>query len=388
MNVICTQNYILNRKKQALLLEGELYSIEQIKAKAKQYNTQGAAGIYYDLFMFLQEWFDDNAHIHVKTSGSTGQPKIMAVEKDKMLNSAVMTCSFFELYKNASTLLCMPLQYIGAKMLVVRALVAGLDLYVVNPSTNPLQNIDNHFDFVPMTPQQLQCSLECQDSIKKINNIQHLLLGGMAVSKELEQKCANLLCNVWSSYGMTETLSHIALRKINHAQNGKVAISKSINANTLNQSPYFTPLDGVSISLSEQDTLIIDAPMVSTQRVYTNDIVKVNHDNTFAVLGRLDNIINSGGIKIPLEVLEAQLASCLDVPLQVTAMPDDSLGERVVLLLEKEYVNWKEKCQIINKYWLPKQVYIVDTLPLTKTHKPDRMQAKLLALQAAEKNFE
>ncbi len=408
MTEFCSKHFKLNRNQQALLLAGELYSISQIITIADKYlqyheqisncdnnqNTttqhlttiaaQDLPAIYAELFIFLKDWFGKNTHLSVKTSGSTGQAKCIEVEKDKMINSAAMTCSFFELPEKASTLLCMPLQYIGAKMLVVRALVAGLDLYVTKSSTKPLKFINRCFDFVPMTPQQLSCSLECEEEVKKINNIKHILLGGMSVSKLLERQCAKLQSKVWSSYGMTETLSHIALRSINaHQIQNKVALKK-VSASTLGQSSFFTPLAGVEISLSKQNTLIINAPYICTNAIQTNDMVKINEDNTFEVLGRLDNVVNSGGIKIALEELEEQLMHCLQVPLQVTSVPDEVLGEKVVLLLEKDYPNWPEKCHNINKYWRPKLVFIIQALPKTETHKPDRSKAKALALESLQ----
>lgn len=294
----------------------------------------------------------------------------------------------------------MPLEYIGAKMLVVRALIAGLDLYLVKPSLHPFLDVMNThnyphtFDFIPMTPQQAWVTLtgltqeanfststqsqrENYQEISLFKNTKHILLGGMAVGEELEEKIIHFPNAIWSSYGMTETLSHIALRKVN----GKDA------------SFYFTPLEGVKVELSAQSTLIIDAPKISKERLYTNDYATILADGSFRILGRLDNCINSGGIKIQLEEVESLLAKLLkgsEIAFQVTSLADPELGHKVVLLLEKtcdfEFTvrKVKEKIKLLPKYLKPKNIFLVETLPYTESGKPDRCFAKEIAKKKAK----
>lgn len=354
-------NFMQDRKQQRLLLEGQHFSREQILEQCVQYRED--TGYRGDLFRFLAEWFDDTPSMLIHTSGSTGVPKLIELEKDRMIQSACLTCSHLGLRPGDSVLLCMPLQFIGAKMIVVRALVASLDLHCVEPSTHPLRDFDTALVFAAMTPQQAWGCLERPEEEARLRKVRHLLLGGMAVSVELQTRLADFPHAVWSSYGMTETLSHIALCKIN----GEDAAD------------CFTPFIGVELSISDIGTLVIHAPVLCKDTLITTDIAEILPDGCFRILGRADTMINSGGVKIQIEAVEEALAQYFSQPFQITALPDANLGKQLVLLVEDECLAWDSKCSHLPKYWKPRQILIVPKLPFTDSGKPDRCQARKLA---------
>ncbi len=318
-----------------------------------------------DLTNFLSEWFDASAEIEVHTSGSTGRPKELWVEKGRMIESACLTCSFLGLKKGDSALLCMPLKYIGAKMVVVRSLVAGLDLLPVTPSGHPLKHLRKAPDFAAMTPMQVYNSLQSEEEKTLLQDIRHLIIGGGAIDASLAETLKDFPHAVWSTYGMTETLSHIALRRLNGPE----------------ASDWYTPFEGVSIRLDKDGTLIIHAPLVCKEALKTNDIAELNSQGSFRIIGRKDNIINSGGIKIQIEQVETLLKVHLSQPFLITSTPDAKYGEVVVLLVEGNLPEGiAHTCEaVLPPYHRPKRILSVPCIPLTETGKPDRALAKKIA---------
>jgi len=355
--------YELSIKRQIVTIEGGIYLPEAFKGKGLP-GFALKSDFHHKLYQFLHDWFSRSPFLKVKTSGSTGSPKTMMVEKSRMMQSAKLTCSFLGLERNDKALLCMSLDYIAGKMMVVRALVAGLDLYPVTPSGNPLVDTDIAFDFSAMTPMQVYNSLQGNTERKRLADIKKLIIGGGTIDDEMAKELQPFPNAIYSTYGMTETLSHIALRKIN----GK------------NASENYMPFQSVNISLSDDNTLIIDAPLVSGERLYTNDIAVINDDGSFCILGRIDNVINSGGVKIQTEELERMLKPYIDGAFAITALPDAKFGEIVVLLVEKEIGGSAFKVELPN-YYDPKKVIKVDAIPYTETGKIDRSKAKELALE-------
>ncbi len=359
-----SKHYTLDIPKQSLTFEGKTYTKHTLASfKDHWLQENDTSPILSDLYNFLVQWFDDSACIDVCTSGSTGTPKVLHVKKRNMMESAKNTCSFLALPKGSSVLLCMPLQFIGAKMIVVRALVAGLDLYAVTPSLNPLKDMSFSPNFVAMTPQQTAHCIQDAKTRVTLENVQHLLLGGMAVMPKLEKELRTFPNHVWLGYGMTETLSHIALRKVN----------------TKDASPFFTPFTNIDLSLSEQECLIINAPKLCDEILITNDRAILKKDGSFQILGRIDNVVNSGGIKIQLEEVEEKLSQLFSIPLQLSAIAHEELGEQLVLLTENPCDNWKELCAGLSKYHRPKAHIIVPKLPLTASGKPNRHTSRKLA---------
>lgn len=330
--------------------------------------------VYTEYYDFLADWNNNSPTLDVQTSGSTGTPKLIAVEKEKMIQSAKLTNSFLNLKAGDKALLCMPLQYIGAKMMVVRSLVGDLELIVRQPSGHPLADMDCELGFVAMTPQQVYNSLQIPQEKEKLKQIKNLIIGGAAINPALEKEIKSFPNAVYSTYGMTETLSHIALRRLNGSQ----------------ASDYYVPFDCVRLSVSDKGTLIIQAPFASQTTITTNDVVELNADNSFRISGRVDNFINTGGVKIQIETVEDKLTTILEHPFAVTSIPDPKFGEAIVLLTEKE-LNSNETLtikNILSKYEQPKYIIVTDTIPLTGNGKVDRTRSKQIAQISNLKSFE
>ena len=352
---------------------------------------------------FLEEWNSDSPYVEVKTSGSTGEPKRMLVEKQRMRASARITCDFLGLKAGDTALLCMSLDYIAGKMMVVRAIERNLRLIVVEPSGHPLaERIYREWDlrsFRPllaspnlgeelaaMVPMQVYNSLQVPEERERLKQIRHLIIGGGAIDEAMAEELKTFPNHVWSTYGMTETLSHIALRRLSGPE----------------ASEWYTPFPSVGVSLNEERCLVIDAPEVCKERLVTNDIAElatqrgqslmcsVNsaHEGQspcvtnvpFKILGRKDNVICSGGIKIQAEEVERMLKAHLRVPYLISKRPDKKFGEVVVLLTEGDVEEAKTVCEaVLPKFQRPKAYIHVSEIPLTETKKPARRPAEVLA---------
>ena len=341
---------------------------------------------------FFSEWNNDNDRVLVHTSGSTGKPKPMMVEKKRMLNSARITCDFLGLKPGDSALLCMSLDYIAGKMVVVRSIERHLHLISVSPSGHPLKDINlkdangkdinGEITFAAMVPMQVYNTLQVPEERERLTHVRHLIIGGGAIDASLEKELRSLPGNIaiWSTYGMTETLSHIALRRINGDE----------------ASEWYQPFDSVKISQTDEGCLVIDAPLVCAETLVTNDIVEIEsyiynkvEKLRFRIKGRKDNVICSGGIKIQIEEVEALLKPHLEKPFMIAKKKDEKFGEIAVLLTEDEDIKKVEatirrllsgKSDDSNKssesknhkYWIPREYLHVDHLPLTETGKPKR----------------
>lgn len=325
---------------------------------------------------FLQQWNEPSNVIEVHTSGSTGEPKGLLVEKRLMVNSARITCDFLGLKEGDTALLCMPLDYIAGKMVVVRSLVRGLRLIEVTPSSHPLKDISEPLDFAAMVPLQVYSSLQVSEEAERLKSIRHLIIGGGAIDESLESQLRRFPNAVWSTYGMTETLSHIALRRIS----GEEA------------SLWYSPFDGVDVSLSSDACLEIYAPAVNPERLKTNDIAELrtlaDGKKQFRILGRKDNVIDSGGIKIQIEEVERLLRPHLHCGYMITKVHDARLGEAVTLLVDTLNTDELEEiCRsVLPKHWMPRHILTVIPLPTTGTGKPARAEAEKLASNILKSN--
>lgn len=358
--------YQLDREKQIITIEGKAYLPDVfLEENSPEFISQ--SDFHNDLFLFLKDWFSDSQTLKVQTSGSTGIPKEMLVEKSRMMQSAQLTCSFLGLKKGDSALLCMSLDYIAGKMVVVRALVAELDLYPIPPSGNPLKDTDKELCFAAMIPLQVFNSLQSDTEKKRLSNIKKLIIGGGSIDPQIEEAIKSFPHKVYSTYGMTETLSHIALRQLNGIE----------------ASDHYYPFDSVTLSVSEDNALIIDAPLVSDERLYTNDIVEIYEDKSFRIIGRKDNIINSGGVKIQIEEVEALLKPLLNNGFAITSLPDPKFGEIVVLATERE-IDENSISNLLPVYSMPKKIIRVNKIPLTETGKISRVALKQLVLNKSD----
>lgn len=318
---------------------------------------------------FFSEWNNDSDRVLVHTSGSTGKPKPMMVEKKRMLNSARITCDFLGLKPGDTALLCMSLDYIAGKMVVVRSIERHLHLISVSPSGHPLKDINEEITFAAMVPMQVYNTLQVPEERERLTHIRHLIIGGGAIDASLEKELRSLPGNIaiWSTYGMTETLSHIALRRINGAE----------------ASEWYQPFDSVKISQADEGCLVIEAPLVCAETLVTNDIVEIEsyiynkvEKLRFRIKGRKDNVICSGGIKIQIEEVEALLKPHLEKPFMIAKKKDEKFGEIAVLLSENKEIKTVEATvrRLLSdyKYWIPREILHVDHLPLTETGKPKR----------------
>ncbi|WP_425237325.1 AMP-binding protein [Ulvibacterium sp.] len=305
---------------------------------------------------FLLDWLDEKPDVKVKTSGSTGIPKSILLKKSQMVNSALATGDFFELEPGSSALLCLPCDFIAGKMMLVRAMVLGLELHYVEPSSNPLEYNTNSYDFCAMVPLQLEKSLG------RLKRIRIVLVGGASVSNTLKKKVEHESTTIFETYGMTETITHIAVRKIHSAIPSKIVETS------------FQTLPGVTVSTDSRDCLVIDAPDVCDDKVITNDLVHLISKTEFIWLGRYDNVINSGGIKLIPEQIEAKLSQIITDRFFVAGLPDEKLGQKLVLLVEGEtdtdyFLQEIISSGVLDKFEVPKAIYAVSKFSETDNGK-------------------
>ena len=401
-----------------------------------------------DLQKFYEEWNNGQDLLLVHTSGSTGAPKPLWVEKRRMLNSSRITCDFLGIKPGDTALLCLPLDYIAGKMMVVRSIERNLSLTSVTPDNHPLRSIIEQcrqngtapesvrITLAAMVLSQVYCSLQDAEERSMLMQIKHLIIGGGSIPSDLEQQLQHFPNGVWSTYGMTETLSHIALRRLNGTESDR----------------WYTPFENVNISISTEEErkeeraetkeqrgksreqraesreeraeskerrrgcLIIHAPQVCSHPLTTNDIAELHDDGRrFRIIGRKDNVICSGGIKIQAEEVEETLQQFIPYPIAITRLPDVKFGEIVVLLIGSEREeNGKSKEQRaerkeerekgkeqrgkskeeleealknafshLHKYAIPKRIIHTESIPRTETGKTDRAKCLQLALQTA-----
>ncbi len=306
-----------------------------------------------DAFEFLNDWFSKSKYIIVPTSGSTGNPKLIKIKKEFMINSAVATATYFELQEeNVTALLCLSPKYIAGKMMLVRALISGWKLDVIAPCSDPLKT-NKKYDVTALVP------LQVHHSLKDLHKVKLVLVGGGKVSKSLQSKLQNIKTKIFATYGMTETITHIAVKKINH-----------LNGIT----NYFKVLPNVRIEKDARNCLVIDAPSISDKKVITNDIIKLIDDKHFCWIGRFDNIINTGGVKINPERVEEKLSDSISQRFFIASQQDEVLGNKVILIIEsKENFKLDESIiDFLDKFEKPKNIYYIVKFIETKTNKINR----------------
>lgn len=323
---------------------------------------------------FGKKWADASPTLSVHTSGSTGTPKAMEVKKESMRASAQATIKALRLSPGQTALLCLPIQYIAGQMMYVRSRVAHLPLQVVSPCAHPYAGLHDAPHLAALTPMQVYESLHVPHEKALLRRTKCLIIGGGSIPEEVEAQLKGFPHQIWSTYGMTESLSHIALRRLN----GRSA------------SPSYFPLPGVQVSLSPSGTLQVFAPKVNPRVLTTNDLAEILPDGSFQILGRVDNIICSGGLKFSIEQMEAKLSK-LPCPFQITSTPDSRLGSAVTLLFEGRPAQIKELetlCRAaLPSHQVPRRYIPIPKLPLTPTGKPARAQARELAEAILKRSF-
>jgi len=321
-----------------------------------------------DIFLFLLKFTDPADTVEFTTSGTTGTPAVITARKEQLLASARRTLRYLGLQTGDKALLCLPARFIAGRMMIVRALTGELDLCLTPPAATPA--IESDYAFSAMTPQQAGNILHSAGGRDSLSRISILLLGGGALSPSLEEELSSLSTSIYHTYGMTETFSHIALRRINGPE----------------RSPWFTPLPGVKVSRAGDGTLIIHDPALLPAPLHTHDLAVTGTHGRFRITGRSDNIINTGGVKVSPEEIEKQLYGRVPGPFFIGGLPDALLGEQVVIILQKETLSPSELAVIrkavdtlAHRISRPRRVIAVKKLAYTDTGKLRRRESLEIA---------
>lgn len=348
-----------------LIINAELFENSQLQHLCDSKLSNSDTPLWEkSCYQFINHWIDNQECISVETSGSTGKVKRIEVSKKQMVASAKLTQKTFSLKPNDKALLCLSSDHIAGKMMIVRAFVSGLNLILREPTSDPLAKISEQIDFAAMVPLQVKNSINCNR--KKLENIRKLIIGGGTIREELINEIASFPNEVYGTYGMTETLTHIAISNL------KKSKAKQI----------YEALEGVSLALDKRNCLMIDAKHLGI-KVATNDLVNLIDATHFQILGRLDNIINSGGLKFNPEVIEKKLESIIDSNYFISSLSDETLGEKMVLIIESNkyalsslYELWTKLEEHLDKLEIPKHIEFLSNFTYTKNGKIDREKTK------------
>ena len=294
-----------------------------------------------DYYNFLKSWFDDKDYILTNTSGSTGKPKEIRLKKSDLIESSKLTARYFDLKVGDKIINCLPVKYIAGKMMLVRSLVLGLDLYIFPVTSSPISDLNNNYELIAFTPMQLENSIPFIEKIKKV------LVGGSPVQDSLKEKILNSKSIIYETYGMTETITHIAARNLSIGEK------------------EFTTLPGIEIG-KRDNCLFIKPNHLSIEMVQTNDIVELTDKNKFLIIGRRDFIINSGGVKLNPEAIEKKLSKYISADFVISSIDNVEFGEIVVLVFKKNIpIGYQSSFKCLEKYEIPKDVLVIDNFPET-----------------------
>jgi o-succinylbenzoate---CoA ligase len=336
---------------ETLTLNGTAYSGDELRGFIDaKLNSDGLKEYEKSLYSFIKEWISYSNVIRVQTSGTTGEPKAITFTKLQAVASAQMTCKYFGLNKNTNALMSLSSEFIGGKMMVVRAFISGMNLIIIEPNSSPLDGVKERIDFASMVPFQVHNCLADEKTKQKFLSIPDVIVGGAPISPLLESMLANCTNNVYATFAMTETLSHIALKRLSGAD----------------RKDYYELLPGISILVDERGCLVINAPSLNENSIVTNDVVEIINPAQFLWLGRYDNVINSGGIKIYPEIVEYKLAALiLNHRFFISSIPDEKLGQKVVMVIEGvsdfDVATIKNQAgKTLSKYEMPKEYFIID----------------------------
>jgi O-succinylbenzoic acid--CoA ligase len=348
-------------------IEGSNYLLDDyISAPAK---IRRLNPLEREIITFIVEWISGKDTFELKTSGSTGQPKAVTVQRDQMIASAETTLKYLDVTKGGKALLCLHPRYIAGIMMIVRAIVGELELYVISPSSNPLNNKDLICDyelasFVPYQVLEILGKTTSRNNFKKIKNI---LIGGADLSEDLIKILRPYENRIYQTFGMTETVSHFALRRISED-----AVSE-----------LYEVLEGIKIGRDERGCLMVEGRITGHKNVITNDLVDLIDDKRFKWKGRIDQVINTGGIIVNINDLESRIRYILNAQninnnFMVAGLSDRRLGEKIILLVEKDNQLFSENRIIellrknLSKYEIPREIYTLDKFTLLDSGKIDR----------------
>ncbi len=346
---------LLNNIHPSFKLNGISYTADELNEVAYSLVKEG---LDHELEIgdFLLDWLSGSKTLEVLTSGSTGQPKKIILQKTHMRNSAMATGEFLGLKASDTALLCLPMNYIAGKMMMVRALVLGLDLYYTVPSSSPLPAAPKKFDFCAMVPHQLHNALDEIERIKK------LIVGGAPLTLSLKKAISKKKNTIYETFGMTETISHIAMRMLSRDAS----------------EAHFATLSNIKIAADQRNCLVINAPELGAEELVSNDVISMLSPTQFLWQGRIDNVVNSGGIKLHPEKIEEKLNAVISGRFFVAGFPDEKLGEKLVLLIEgdcdtKQLDMEIRKLKNLEKFEVPKAIYLLPNFVGTASGKINRM---------------
>jgi O-succinylbenzoic acid--CoA ligase len=242
--------------------------------------------------------------------------------------------------------------YIAGKMMLVRSIILGFEMDFVTPSSNPLKDNQRNYDFVAMVPMQVQ------NSISELHKVKKLIVGGAKISETLLNQLLEVPTQIYETYGMTETITHIAVKKIGEKS--------------------FSVLPNVTIAIDERGCLVIVAPRIPDTKIVTNDVVELLSETQFLLLGRIDNVINSGGVKLFPEQIEAKISDKIKQRFFVIGIPDEKLGEQVLIVIEGKPVVFDDSVfKNLELYERPKTIRFVPKFIETESGKVKRTETLL-----------
>lgn len=289
-----------------------------------------------EVFRFCSEWNEGKAEFQFHSSGSTGVPKSIVLTRTQLISSAQLTGQWLSLAPRDVALMALPVQYIAGAMVLVRALVLDLDVLLVDPCQNPLEQVqDLSIQLASFVPTQWATILNSNIHVQAIfSKAKGVLIGGASLDTNLEKATVALDLPIYHTYGMTETVSHVAYRDLHE------------------ESPYFHCLPGVEIQLNTQGCLMVQGPMTAEQWIETNDLVHMVDEYTFEFVGRADRVINSGGKKIFPDLVENWVRRFYGQKkwkgeILLVGLPDSFYGQKAVLFTTMD-LSEEEKNQLID----------------------------------------
>jgi O-succinylbenzoic acid--CoA ligase len=366
-------------------LNNKSYTIDQLKSGQFIYHSS----FEESTLKFCNEWLNGRVHFETQTSGSTGPPRKILFTRAQLEQSAKLTATALSLQKGFNALICLDTKYIAGQMMLVRSFISEMNVIALEPCANPFHRLsrDVKVDFAALVPYQIYEVLSSPDS-QQFNSIQKIIIGGAAIHSDLITSLQMYSCSFYATYGMTETISHIALQKLN----GKA------------RQNYFHPLPTIRLQQDERECLVIYAPHVSEDKIITNDIVQLEPDHSFRILGRYDNVINTGGVKISPESVEEKIKLIftnghLANRFFLGGVPDEKLGMKLILVIEGEtftdsklnFITGQFKAKLL-KYEIPKEVKFIRIFIETETQKVNRKKTlqlitSLLSSQREDKEI-
>lgn len=352
------------RDYKSLSIDGDNRTLHGWRAYAQEQLQEGyGIAAIEDILEFVVEWSNRKEWVETRTSGSTGRPKKIKIQKEQILASALRTLNFLELKSGDSALLCMPNKFIGGKMMIARSIIGELDLHIVESAANPEIPEGKTIDFAAVVPYQMHNILADPEATAKWKKVRKIIIGSGQVDPSLEEKLKDWKSDIYESFGMTETISHVALRKITGG---------------LEKEP-FRVLDGIEVSQDERGCLVLHSELLPENPLITNDIIELVDNQAFHWMGRADNMINSGGVKIIPEVIEKLAKPLLNAKFFFAGLPDEQLGEKVALVMESEPMSQEDQDELLkdlavqlHKYELPKEIHFIGAFEETENGKVNR----------------